>query len=113
MKMQDADYQDFNFRSLSYDVGCSIEEEPFRGETGAVGDPICTLDGIELDTPPEMMSTPPLLDTPLEVSAVPRYFGGGYLSSRSIDKNLNLCFPGVVLDAVSCCDISGSERLVQ
>lgn len=68
--MQDADYQDFNFRSLSYDVGCSIEEEPFRGETGAVGDPICTLDGIELDTPPEMMSTPPLLDTPLEVSAV-------------------------------------------
>lgn len=65
-EMQDADYQGFNFRSLSYDVGCPSEEEPFRGDTGA---PIMsTLDAIELDTPPEMMSTPPLLDTPLEVN---------------------------------------------
>lgn len=77
--MQDAEYQDFNFRSLSYDVGCSLEGEPFRGDTGAGGDPISTLDGIDLDTPPEMMSTPPLLDTPLEVSAGAQYSLKGFV----------------------------------
>lgn len=76
--MQDEDYQDVNFRNLSYDVGCSMEDEPFGGDTNAEGNPISTLDGIELDTPPEMMSTPPLLDTPLEVSA--DHLRGGFFA---------------------------------
>lgn len=67
---EDEDYQGVNFRNLSYDVGCSMEDEPFGGDTNAEGNPISTLDGIDLDTPPEMMSTPPLLDTPLEYPVV-------------------------------------------
>ncbi|XP_073386413.1 uncharacterized protein [Physcomitrium patens] len=56
---EDANYEDFNFRSLSYDVGCSVEEELFRVLTGverSVVDP--ALDALELDTPPDMLEYP-------------------------------------------------------
>lgn len=71
LKLQDAEYEDFNFRSLSYDVGCSVED-PYRDNLG-VGeqhgvDP--ALDALEMDTPPEMLQTPSFLSS-LEVSFSP------------------------------------------
>jgi hypothetical protein len=67
-ELQDAEYEDFNFRSLSYDVGCSVED-PYRAHRG-VGeqhgvDP--ALDTLVMDTPPELLQTPPDLSS-LDVS---------------------------------------------
>ena len=75
--MQDAEYEDLNFRSLSYDVGCSVED-PYRGDARFGGeqhgvDP--ALDALVLDTPPDMLQTPPEIGS-LDVSSFTRYFSG-------------------------------------
>ncbi|XP_073385164.1 uncharacterized protein [Physcomitrium patens] len=55
---EDAEYEDFNFRSLSYDVGCSVEDEPFRGVEGDRNGVDPALDTLVLDTPPDMLEYP-------------------------------------------------------
>lgn len=55
--LQDAAYEDFNWRSCAYEVGCSLEEEPYRCDSGrgeqAEVDP--ALNDLVLDTPPDML----------------------------------------------------------
>ncbi|KAG0602072.1 hypothetical protein M758_11G158100 [Ceratodon purpureus] len=76
---EDAEYEDFNFRSLSYHVGCSVED-PYRGDTSVGGeqhgvDP--ALDTLVIDTPPDMLQTPPdlsSLDYPILTSQEVRDF---------------------------------------
>lgn len=87
--MQDAEYEDFNFRSLSYDVGCSVED-PYRGNAGVGGeqhgvDP--ALDTLVMDTPPDMLQTPPDLSS-LDVSSLTQTVEWVCLSSRSINRLL-------------------------
>jgi len=58
--VQDAAYEDFNWRSCAYEVGCSLEEEPYRCDSGrgeqAEVDP--ALNDLVLDTPPDMLEDP-------------------------------------------------------
>lgn len=109
---QDEAYEDFNWRSCAYDVGCSLEDPP-RGETGARTekqdievDP--ALNDIVLDTPPDMLEVGVFSKSSesfivMSADAKSCDLLTGHQGFSSLIGALDCAVPG--------CDLSGGKRL--